>query len=92
MKFDWTDRITGRTVGVRSNHPTETQMARDAVATRTLPETPALEPSRAWILGLVVESDGSVSGPAPEHTLEWPPADAEATAVSTTRWLDHHGT
>ncbi len=47
-------------------------MAVDALATLTVPEHPTLEPSRAWILGLVVGSDGSLSGPGSERTLEWP--------------------
>ena len=32
----------------------------------------SVEPSRAWILGLVVEPDGSLSGPGSERTREWP--------------------
>ncbi len=45
-----------------------------ALDTLALPihQAAAVEPSRAWILGLVVESDGSVSGPASERALAWP--------------------
>jgi hypothetical protein len=35
----------------------------------------ALEPSRAWILGLVVEPDGSLSGPRLAPPLSWPECD-----------------
>ena len=34
----------------------------------------SVEPSRAWILGLVVDADGSVSGPLPVAP-EWPSPD-----------------
>jgi hypothetical protein len=47
-------------------------MALDTLTPSTHQAPAAVEPSRAWILGLVVESDGSVSGPASEQTLEWP--------------------
>ena len=47
-------------------------MALEIAATPSRQVAPTIEPSRAWILGLVVESDGSVSGPGTERTLEWP--------------------
>lgn len=46
-------------------------MALDTLAPPIHQAPAAVEPSRAWILGLVVESDGTVSGPASERTLEW---------------------
>lgn len=46
-------------------------MAIETLATATHQATATVEPSRAWILGLVVESDGSVSGPGYEQALEW---------------------
>ena len=59
-------------------------MALDTLASPTHQTPAAVEPSRAWILGLVVESDGSVSGPASERALEWPSCEWHATAPSTT--------
>ena len=50
-------------------------MALDTLAASTHPAPVSVDPSRAWILGLVVESDGSVSGPASERTLEWRSCD-----------------
>lgn len=36
----------------------------------------SVEPSRAWILGLVVDADGSVAAP-PAPDVEWPAPTAE---------------
>jgi hypothetical protein len=47
-------------------------MALELAATPTRQVATTVEPSRAWILGLAVESDGSVSGPGAERTFEWP--------------------
>ena len=59
-----------------------------AVETLT-PPTPqasmSVEPSRAWILGLVVEPDGSVSGPAAELAAEWPSDDRPDERASDTQ-------
>jgi hypothetical protein len=50
-------------------------MALETLAPPTRQDTATVEPSRAWILGLVVESDGSVSGPGSERALDWPARD-----------------
>ena len=55
-------------------------MALETLAPPTRQVAATVEPSRAWILGLVVESDGSVSGPASEPALEWPAADEDREA------------
>ncbi len=44
-------------------------------ATRPL----AVEPSRAWILGIVVDADGSLSTPGPADSA-WPSAGPDAAA------------
>ena len=50
---------------------------RNQTGTQPAPRPTSVEPSRAWILGLVVESDGSVSA-TPPAAPEWPSADADA--------------
>jgi len=50
-------------------------MAVDTLVPPTPQASMSVEPSRAWILGLVVEPDGSVSGPAAELAAEWPSDD-----------------
>ena len=53
---------------------------RNQTGTQPAPRPTSVEPSRAWILGLVVETDGSVSA-TPPHAPEWPAAgDAAADA------------
>ena len=51
-------------------------MRPDPVAATTTTATNAtslsVDPSRAWILGLVVGADGTISGPSLEEPLEWP--------------------
>ena len=47
-------------------------MALDTITASTRQGTTTVEPSRAWILGLVVEPDGSVTGPAAEPVIDWP--------------------
>jgi hypothetical protein len=42
-------------------------------ATQPVPRPTSVDPSRAWILGLVVDPDGSVSAPMPADS-EWPSA------------------
>ena len=37
----------------------------------------AVDPSRAWILGLVVDADGSVTAPTPADS-EWPSTSRDA--------------
>jgi len=71
MNFDWTDRSIRPTVASYLA-PQEAPMALDTLAPPTRQSIATVEPSRAWILGLVVESDGSLSGPGSERTLEWP--------------------
>jgi hypothetical protein len=44
-------------------------------ATQPAPRPTSVDPSRAWILGLVVDADGSVSAPMPADS-EWPSRDA----------------
>jgi hypothetical protein len=44
---------------------------RNQIATQPATRPTTVEPSRAWILGLVVEADGSVSA-APPAAPEWP--------------------
>jgi hypothetical protein len=56
-------------------------MALETLAPTIRPNTETVEPSRAWILGLVIESDGSVSGPGSQHALEWPAADDTVESV-----------
>jgi hypothetical protein len=51
-------------------------MALDTLATPNRPVSATIEPSRAWILGLLVEPDGSVTGPASERVLEWPSGES----------------
>jgi hypothetical protein len=54
------------------------------IETATQPATrpTTVERSRAWILGLVVDADGSVSGPGPADS-EWPsPAYDAATSTA----------
>lgn len=57
-------------------------MALEILGPPTQPDAPTVEPSRAWILGLVIESDGSVSGPASEPTVEWPAGEGPCVCVS----------
>ncbi|MBX3029784.1 MAG: hypothetical protein KF809_06465 [Chloroflexi bacterium] len=61
-------------------------MAHDALAPQTTPPTASVvEASRAWILGLVVEPDGSITGPASGDVPEWltePDEDPSGPAVS----------
>jgi hypothetical protein len=45
-------------------------MDHDPAAQQATPVPTSIEPSRAWILGLVVAPDGTLTGPGP--TLEWP--------------------
>ena len=71
MNFDWTDRSIRPTVASYLA-PQEAPMALDPLAPSTGQATATVEPSRAWILGLVVEPDGSLSGPGSERTREWP--------------------
>ena len=47
-------------------------------ATTTLATALSVDPSRAWILGLVVSADGTVSGPSLEEPLEWPTCECPA--------------
>jgi hypothetical protein len=61
-------------------------MALDTLATPLRQVSATIEPSRAWILGLVVEPDGSVSGPASERTLEWPSCESPDEGAT-----DHEG-
>ena len=55
-------------------------MRPDPVATPIAnPDTSvSVDPSRAWILGLVVAADGTVSGPSLEEPLEWPLCECPA--------------
>lgn len=46
-------------------------------ATQPAPRPTSVDPSRAWILGLVVDADGSVSAPMPADS-EWPSPAADA--------------
>ena len=55
-------------------------MAVDTLAASTRQVPPTVEPSRAWILGLVVEPDGSISGPATERAIDWPSDEAHDDA------------
>ncbi len=50
-------------------------MAHDPIAPQASSAIAAVESSRAWILGLVVEPDGSVSGPGSVAVSEWPLRD-----------------
>ena len=43
-----------------------------STTTATVATALTVDPSRAWILGLVVGADGTVSGPSLEEPLEWP--------------------
>jgi hypothetical protein len=62
-----------------------------APAAQPVTRASSVEPSRAWILGLVVDADGSVTAP-PAPEVEWPaptadeagrtPAPAPAPATS----------
>lgn len=47
-------------------------MHQDPAIPTTTTTTISVDPSRAWILGLVVGPDGSVSGPGLERAEEWP--------------------
>lgn len=47
-------------------------------ATQPVTRQTAVDPSRAWILGLVVDADGSVSAPMPPDS-EWPSSPAAET-------------
>ena len=49
-------------------------------ATQPTPRPTSVEPSRAWILGLVVDADGSLSG-ADSAENEWPSSAAETGAA-----------
>lgn len=49
-------------------------------AIQPTPRPTTVEPSRAWILGLVVDADGSLSGAAPADS-EWPSSPAETGAA-----------
>ena len=42
----------------------------------------SVDPSRAWILGLVVDADGSVSAPMPPDS-EWPSSSQSAETDQT---------
>ena len=51
-------------------------------ATQPVTRQTAVDPSRAWILGLVVDADGSVSAPMPPDS-EWPSTSHAAEADQT---------
>jgi hypothetical protein len=53
-----------------------------AETTRPVTRTPSVDPSRAWILGLVVDADGSLAD-APPAAPEWPAAVAAHPARGT---------
>ncbi len=46
-------------------------MALEELVHDTRPATGTIEPSRAWILGLIVEPDGTMSGPVLDMGLDW---------------------
>lgn len=48
---------------------------RTEAATQPATRPTSVDPSRAWILGLVVDADGSVSAPTTPDS-EWPSRDA----------------
>ena len=70
-------------------------MALETLAQPTRQVTATVEPSRAWILGLVVESDGSLSGPGSEQAQEWPSSERSLAGRSVCECpgdcaVDHH--
>ena len=52
---------------------------RIAPVTQPIARATSVEPSRAWILGLVVDADGSLSDASPAD-VEWPSSTADAGA------------
>ena len=64
---------------------------RIAAASQPVARPASVDPSRAWILGLVVDADGSVSDAAPAAP-EWPAAPVtDGTAVKTDQILTPDG-
>jgi hypothetical protein len=59
-------------------------------ATQPVTRPTTVEPSRAWILGLVVDADGSVSGPGPADS-EWPSPAHDAAAMAPDHTLTPDG-
>jgi hypothetical protein len=57
---------------------------RIAETTRPVTQPTTVDPSRAWILGLVVDADGSLSD-APPAAPEWP-----STTAADARPDQHH--
>lgn len=59
-------------------------MAQDVSAPQPAPTVAPVEASRAWILGLVVEPDGSVSGPDTTMALDWAVEPDHESSETTT--------
>ncbi|MFN8620264.1 MAG: hypothetical protein U0869_05905 [Chloroflexota bacterium] len=57
---------------------------RIAETTRPVTRPTTVDPSRAWILGLVVDADGSISD-APPAAPEWPSTSADAARSTDAR-------
>lgn len=59
-------------------------------ATQPARRPTSVEPSRAWILGLVVDADGSLSGAAPADD-EWPSCPAKTGAARPDQIISQDG-
>jgi hypothetical protein len=59
-------------------------MAQDVSAPQPASTVAPVEASRAWILGLVVEPDGSMSGPDTAMAFDWPAEPDHEPSETTT--------
>jgi hypothetical protein len=73
------DRLV-RPVQTERSAPMESDMRIDAAGQPSTRQT-TVEPSRAWILGLVVDADGSLSAAGPADS-EWPSSAQDAAAAA----------
>lgn len=63
---------------------------RTDTATQPAIRPTSVEPSRAWILGLVVDADGSVSAP-PVADSEWPSSAQDAATGTPDQTMSQDG-